>query len=171
MYQVPNDADMQKGSAYISAVLSSETTLNWAGNVGIFLSGVETEIFFTRGKSLSLMGKIKVQQNGRYTVFSQDQQRLMKSDLKGSQIQSDSTPFLFTQMVSTFSSVLNCPLFYVWKKCGSMYHGLLDVSGTAAWNESPIVFVGFLFLFFFSVWILNARKIGKDFRKTNWHLA
>lgn len=74
---------------------------------------MESEMFFTRGRSLSFVGKTKVQQNGRYAVFSQAQQRLMKSDLKGSQIQSDSTPFLFTQMLSTSSIVFNCPLSYV----------------------------------------------------------
>ena len=136
---------MQKGSAYINAVLSSETTVNWAGNVGSSPSGVETEIFFTRGKTPSFVGKTKVQQNGRDAVFSQAQQRLMKTDLKGSQIQSDSIPFLFTHILSTFSSVFNCPLSYVWKQCGSMYHGLMDVSGTAAWNESLIVFLPFFF--------------------------
>lgn len=131
---------MQKGPAYINAVLSNEATVSWAGNVGSFLSGVENEIFLTRGKNPYFVGTTKVWRNGRYAAFSQAQRRLMKTDLKGSQTESYSIPFLFTQMLSTFSNVFKHPLSHVWKKCGSVHHGLLDVSGTAAWNESLIVF-------------------------------
>jgi len=70
-------------------------------------------MFFTGGKSLSSVGKTEVRQNGRHTVVSQAKQRLIKGDIKASQIQSDSTPFRFTQMLCTFSSVFNSPLSYV----------------------------------------------------------
>lgn len=59
---------------------------------------------FLHMETKSFVGKTKVQQNGRYTVFSQAQQRLMKTRLKFLQIQSDPIPFLFTQILPTFSA-------------------------------------------------------------------